>query len=488
MAFRTKLYSRKGDKAISISLRLCRILAAMVFCIFIFARCQKTTTSPATPSLSIQGFLALNAQGELSQVVVRLFAEPEDPLLYQVSASYPALGFAPLAPMLFDPAKQTPIATATPDAQGAFHFEDLNEGTYILDATLPGFACARPLIIDLPEDQDPDTLRLATLLPVSGNLNQATWHSGEAYLLTGNLYVLPEATLTIEQDVLILVEEDYTLTVAGGLEVQGAPTNPVRFRLTEDYSAGGGDWGGLKCDQPASLCELTGAVLQGASTALRVMGGVAQVSECLFDAPGAFGVYFSAEAAGWLRQSLVRDGDQGLVADNCAPHFEKNLILRMSGAGISVKTNSQATLHNNGLFDCLTGIWSDWETAPLIQYNIISGGSRALHAQDGFEALIQYNEFTGQTQDCIYLYFRNCYPIIENNNFFNAPDTILFINGFSGQQADTVFAPYNYWEGEEATGIPQRIVDGHDLSSPSNPVGPVIYEPFRMEPVPEAGP
>jgi hypothetical protein len=229
-------------------------------------------------------------------------------------------------------------------------------------------------------------------------------------------------------------------------------------------------------------------LIQGAATALRIVGGSVQVQECLFEAPGTFGVYFSAGAEGWVDHCLVRDGDQGLTADNANPHFDHNIVLRMSGKGITAKTNSQAVIHGNVVMQCESGLWSDWNAAPLVEYNLFSGGSYGLDAQSGFVGTVRYNIFSSQSLQSIYLHVRNCYPLIQFNNFVNAPQTIFRVDGNSGQQADTIWAPENYWDGVATELIPTRIIDGHDIGSPGNPISLVEYMPPRATPVPEAGP
>jgi hypothetical protein len=458
----------------------------LIACVFL--GCSKTGLDPSSTVYSIQGTLTVAGEANPDSALVRLWAAPQDIQLQQALSQYPALGFAPVSPMLFNPLTLTPLRSGTPASDGSFRFDDLPAGSYFLDAALAGYDCPDPLFFTLPGGSNVGPLTLAEAQPVNGTLNSAVWESGEVYRITGDVLVPPGQTLTIQSGVLILLAGDYTFTVSGRILIDGIPAHPVRFRLTPEHHALGGDWGGLRLNETISACEITGVQFQGAATALRAIGGTAHVEECLFEAPAAFGAYFSAAAEGWVKHSIVRDGNQGLVADNSSPQIEYNLLLRMSGRAITVKTNSQATLYSNAMYDCQTGIWSDWNTTPLIHYNLISGGSRALEAQDGFTALVEYNEFIGQSVECIYLNIRNCYPTIRNNNFIAIPPTVLRINGNNGQQADTVYAQYNYWNGEDLSGIPALIIDGQDVGSPGNPISPVVFQPFRLTPVAGTGP
>ncbi|RJP76612.1 MAG: right-handed parallel beta-helix repeat-containing protein [Candidatus Zixiibacteriota bacterium] len=480
-----KTARNRGIAGGKISLRL---LPGLLLLAGLLSGCGESGTSPTPGGLTLEGRVALTGGGSPEGVTVRLFAAPVDEALVQVVSEYPAVGFSPLVPMLFNPLAQAPLATAVPAAGGAFRFEDLGEGTYVLDAVQEGYGCPAPRAVVLPGDENPDTLWLAPVLDVGGNLASATWPQRGVYRVTSDLLVLPGATLTIHQDVLVLVNGDYDFIVKGGLQVQGAASHPVRFQPSAEFFASGDTWAGLRLDQPSFACALEGALIRGAATALRVIDGQADVRECLFDAPAAFGVYFSAGAEGALRQCVCRDGDQGFVADNCDPALERNAVLRMSGPGLTVKTNSQSLVYGNAVLDCSIGLWSDWNTAPLVQRNLFSGGDIGLDAQNGFTAEVSYNEFRGQTEKAIYLHVRNCYPQIEHNNFLDMPTTILHVNGSNSQQADTVYALYNYWDGEDGLGLPGRIIDGHDIGSPDNIVGPVEYMPFLQNPEEVAGP
>ncbi|MFH1861515.1 MAG: NosD domain-containing protein, partial [bacterium] len=403
----------------------------------------------------------------------------------------PGIGLNPYSFMLFNPWSQEPLRSAIPSQDGTFQFAALPAGDYILSAELEGYYCAQPRWVSLTENLSADTLRLAVPLPVSGNLSNAIWESGKVYRLAGDIIVLPDAALTVQAGATVIVDGDYELTAFGGIQVLGSPMNPVRFLQSAASYASGGNWDGIRVDHlnySDRICSFSGVMIQGAFTALHVIGGTVQINECLFLAPLAFGLYLTAVEEGTVEHSLLLDSDQGIVADNCSAEFSYNLLLRLSGMGITIKNDAHPLIQYNALLECETGIWSNWGTAPTIQYNLFNSGSHAVDAQNGFTASIRYNDFIGQTAECLYFHFSNCYPLIENNNFIDMPSVILHVSGFNGQQADTIFAPNNYWDGEDAEGIAQKIVDGKDSSTPSNPIGPVIYEPFYMSMADGTGP
>lgn len=462
--------------------------AAALTCLVILGGCGESATSVSSNGMTLQGTVVYDSGDQAAQVTVHLFTANQDDQISQTLSSYPTVGFSPLSLMTYDPVAQEPLHTTQTDEDGLFQFEDLAAGTYVVDAVSPGYACAQPVLVTLEANSNAGTLQLSSVQETSGNLDAATWESGDVYLITGDLTVPPDVVLTIEPGVLVLLQGDFELKVYGGLQVLGSPSNPVRFRMESEESSSSGNWGGIRIEYATAECTIEGAVIQGASTAIRVKGADAQIGECLIDVPLTYGILFEGAATGSVIHSILRDGNYGIEASSSDPLISNNLILRMSGAGIEVKNNSQAEITNNAILDCQNGLWSDSDTSPLIEHNLFSGGNRAIYAQSGFLATVQFNEFSQPSGEGIHFEVGGCYPDLQNNNFRDMPQTILYANGNAGQQSEIIYAPNNYWDGEDSEGIPLRIIDGHDIGSPNNPIGIVEYEPFRLEPVSGAGP
>lgn len=409
-------------------------------------------------------------------------------MLSEVLTDYPDLGFSPPELMLFNPLNQSPIRTVNPDQSGAFSIENVGEGTYILDAELDGFGCSGPLLVNLTSDTSVDTLRLYPEEQISGIITEAVWESGKVCRIVGDIIVPDNVTLTIEPDVLITLAGDYSITVSGGIQIAGSPSHPVHFRPELDHYLSGGDWGGIRLEIPTGDCSLNGAAIQGAFTSLRVSDGAAQVSQCLFDTPGAHGVYFLGNSAGEVTHCIFRDGSNGLEADDCSPEFSFNVILRMDQTGISILSGADPVVVHNAILDCSKGIWSNLNNSPEIEYNLISGGNLAIEAAEGLWGTIRYNQIQMQNQEGVYFWVGKCYPLFEYNNFAEMPQIILRVTGWAGFQADTLYAPFNYWDGESGSNIPLRIIDGSETGTPGNPVGPVVFEPAVVNPWQEIGP
>jgi hypothetical protein len=335
-----------------------------------------------------------------------------------------------------------------------------------------------------------DVIHLTPPQEILGNISDnAVWETGNAYRIASDVIVLPGVTLTIQEGVLVLFEDDYWIKIFGSINVEGTTARPVEFRLHDDAFASTSDWEGVQIELDAGDCSFTGMVMRHASTALEIKGGTTWITECLFDASSAEGVFFSALSSGETEHCILRDGNVGLVASHSSPELNNNLILNMSGAGIDVQDSSEANIHHNVISECNKGIRSSWYTSPTIQHNLIAGGVHGIDAERGFTAAVEYNVFQGQSGETVYFSIGYCYPVpFEFNNFIDAPQHILYVSGSAAQQADTVYAQYNYWDGETTSQIPLRIIDGYDHGTQANPIGIVVYNPILDSPVVSAGP
>jgi len=452
--------------------------------------CGKKATDPGPDTYTISGSISCDDPIDYTSVTVKLYEAPEDGQMQSLLASYPFIGFSNADLMLFDYNSEVPVEISSPSSDGQFIFADLQTGDYIVNAAIESYCSAQPKYISLQGNENAGILTLSAEIEIIGNITEpTTFESGQVYRIESDVNVTQDAPLNIEAGTTILLNGDYGIRIFSSLQVQGTVTNPVIFRLHPDFYQPGADWDGIQIELGAGDCNLTGMVIQNVSSGIEIKSGTTQISECLFEAPESEAISFSGLSGGKVEYCIVRDGDDGLIATHTQPEFNNNLILRMSGAGIDVQDSSQANIHNNIMADCNTGIRSSWFTAPKIRYNLISGGTRAISAERGFDAEIEYNDLMGQTGEGIYFSIGYNYPDpFRYNNFIDQPQHILFVTGSAGQQPDTVFAPFNYWDGEDEESIPLRIMDGLDQSTSQNPIGPVDFLPIMESPVTNTGP
>jgi hypothetical protein len=459
--------------------------------VIVLSGCGESSTEPdPIETYSVSGTVTIDGTGDVTAATVGLYQAPQDAQVTEALTMYPSVGFSDYELMLFNPLSQEPIRTTYPDDSGTFQWGNLQAGRYIVAVSHNDYVCPTPVVINLFGNEDIGSVALKEPLEVVGDITSSTiWQSGGVYRIASDIRILQGVTLSIQDETLVLLEDDHRIQVFGNLQIDGIPSQPVIFRLDgEDYQDGD-DWGGLQIEGSAGECDIFGAGFHNTSTAIEIKGSMVTVSECLFNAPESFGVYFESQTGGSVTHSILIDGYTGLTSRNSDHEFSYNVILRMANYGIEAKDSSEVVIRNNVIRDCKFAIFSDWFTAPIISHNLIRGGQRGIDATRGFEAVIEYNEFRQQSGEGIYFHIGYCYPeIFSYNNFREMPEYILFVSGSAGQQRDTVYAQLNYWDGDDAEAIPLRIRDGHDFSSIENPIGPVVFDPYLQAPEALAGP
>ena len=151
-----------GEPTIILHHALSLFVAVIMLMVALFTSgCGDLMTAPAPDKFTLQSTLLLSDGGDVSQATVTIFFSPDDNSISQMLADYPSIGFSPFSLMLFDPLVQTPISISLPDSNGHFVFEDLLQGSYIIDADLSGYACPEPALVSLQSNTDIGILQLA---------------------------------------------------------------------------------------------------------------------------------------------------------------------------------------------------------------------------------------------------------------------------------------------------------------------------------------
>ncbi|TXE06320.1 hypothetical protein FUA26_15230 [Seonamhaeicola algicola] len=155
------------------------------------------------------------------------------------------------------------------------------------------------------------------------------------YLLSGNVFVTNNATLTIEPGTIILgdVDSKATLTITSGSKImaQGTETDPIVFTSSSSFKKAG-DWGGIIVlgNAPTNKLGKGSAVgyypsISGSDYAQTLFGGT--------DADANSGVfkYVRIEYAGKKTKQAKSSNALTLAAVGNKTHFE-NVIVSFSGA------------------------------------------------------------------------------------------------------------------------------------------------------------
>jgi hypothetical protein len=295
-----------------------------------------------------------------------------------------------------------------------------------------------------------------------------TWYFSQSpYIVTGDVTVFPNCTLTIEPGVEVRFYSDTGMQVRGTLMAEGAESSPIVFTSADSVTKGA--WKGIEiANTLGGRATIKFAYFSYASTALRVQccwsGGPVEIYDSVF----ANNVIALGGYAGWkmvverctfqnntyavtsadkiISQSVFKNNQYGLYATERVSVyysvFEANDVALYGGRG-EVKF---CQITHNGI-----GVQSFFEGFTLSNNTIANNNVGVILGQyDTYSAPVEYNE-------------------IYNNVAYNLKNT-----GDANK-----LAKYNWWGTTDPYEIEMKIHDGYDDAS----VGVVEYSPILTGPL-----
>ncbi|MDP3696668.1 MAG: hypothetical protein Q8R55_01395, partial [Candidatus Taylorbacteria bacterium] len=165
---------------------------------------------------------------------------------------------------------------------------------------------------------------------ISGNISSdATWHTGEVYVVYGYVSVEQGAKLTIEPGTIVKFNYEASLTVLGELTANGAPDSKIHFTAIRDDSVGGdtngdgsatspgiGDWAKISVTAGGSINLNYSVVRFGGTwpqyTNIYQAGGTLKVSNSRSEF--SYNGFRIAGGATTIEDSIIKDNQYGLEA------------------------------------------------------------------------------------------------------------------------------------------------------------------------------
>lgn len=312
------------------------------------------------------------------------------------------------------------------------------------------FLCAITL---LPEGQTPTPTAAAprgTDVPAGAIMTNTTWtKAGNPYVLTGQVVVFPDATLTIEPGVQIQGGE--TIEVRGGLFAIGSPTEPIICRCGIYYAH----------DNAGGTYDARGAVRyvrfsQGgvgvANAELTIQDSIFTGSEAIRSNPDTgSAVYVFGSSRVTFERSVIEDHWGGINGQGnsriqvCKSVFRRNQVPVYTGGGV------EGSVFYANAYGPLAGV---------IRHSVISGNLRP-GGSSFYDSVVAGNQWGVETSQ----------PG-SNNTISNQ----LFDMSLS--TSSTANAANNWWGTTDRSLIEARIHDGKDDPQ----LGLVQYEPILTQP------
>lgn len=151
---------------------------------------------------------------------------------------------------------------------------------------------------------------------ISGN---TTWSSaGSPYILTSDLLVTKDATLTVEPGVEVRSAGNYCITVEGGLNASGTPSSPILF-TSNSTTPSPGDWFGIGSRGNSSAITLVHSVIEYADYAVYdEYDADLLVDHCTITSYRYYGVYMRKHVfSGMAHRGVVKNS----FINGSYPHY-----------------------------------------------------------------------------------------------------------------------------------------------------------------------
>lgn len=298
---------------------------------------------------------------------------------------------------------------------------------------------------------------------VSGILTaNTTWNrAGSPYILTGNLLVNNDVTLTVEAGVTVSLG-DYSLVINGSLQSLGTPNAPVVFSGGSiDFTQYCTSW-----DEGTH----TGCLLENTSTNATVSTqGTTMFRNSLFT--GGINVGTLTEpAVGTPTITNCTIKNQGITLSG-SPNaiIDGNVISNCSEAGINAVTypvSNTVQISNNLIVNNTHGIEIVVSTALAYNHRYVLTNNTVANNQFG----VTLWENWYPTPLTITLLYNNIY----SNTQYNLDLGYNFVNGIPVNVNSTD----NYWGTTDQQMISQKIYDYYDNYN----LGQVIFSPYLASP------
>ena len=321
----------------------------------------------------------------------------------------------------------------------------------------------------------------------SGTIStSAEWTSANSHTLTGNVVVAYGASLTIDPGVTVNLGI-YQIIVNGQLYAQGTNSQRIVFSGTASSSAI------INFASPGMPSTISNATFS--SVAIGIQAGSITIGGDYFS--GASNLPIITVNNGYAAVSgsvLNMISEDGIDVFGGSALITGNTIDGQGQCyGVFVAANAGATVNNNNIIDCFTGVWAVGSTyieqnnvmnnahdgvnsasaSSTIEFNAIAGNLCGVSGN----GTIQYNTITGNSWG-IWGPFPS--GSISNNNIFNNLNSTGYPQNIHLVNTNNIVAANNWWGTTDQASISQTI---WDFTNDSANLGVLTFEPVLSSPV-----
>jgi len=477
---------------------ICLLLVA--FMMFLFS-CDNSTTAQKG---EIVGKVILDGQNEHAGVLISVFKAGVVPQkITDIRKDHVRLGFSLSDREYFDHREHIALERVYTGQDGSFRFSQLPYEKYIISYSKEGWGYNYFYEVELNQKEynltDVDLVLYPEIVLPNYIDQHYVFQEDRTYIANSNVAVAEIGSLKFENNSKLLLAEDSTVSIYGGLE---CPDNGFAY-----ISANHGVYG----EDHSTVIRSEGIRVFGDNHVIRNLR-FSHLRKAL-DATGENNSFNSL---------LINNCDIGLMVSNSDDIDLRNSVLINSGGVESGTANfyhsNDVTVEDNIFLDNTIGLRNDLAKECLVENNAFLDNNKGFQNFWESETLFQHNyiksegigiENSGRSNLEIMkndIHAKICVRTFHTNNWYN-----LISRGWTKANYNTFNAtlyamesraryyypegPYpldfknNYWSTTSASQIDELIIDFHDLGLEivSGVSSLVEYIPFRQSRVPDAG-
>ena len=413
--------------------------------------------------------------------------------LQQISTSSPNVGAETSQYAFFDHRTVAPVNSKSCASNGAFNFADLSEGSYILAAYAEGYGWVYSDVLYLNDKNNLGELHLYPETLVSVSIDQNTvWESKKHHLIDSQVEVAQNVLLTIENGAWIRFQNSTArLKIAGEIQAIGIYNSWIRF--TSEYQGNSpGIWSKISLNNDSdNSSTFMFSLIEHASTGISINNQKTIISN-----------------------SIVRDCDSGLsilsndpsqisystiyntyIGVDCGGNAEvtNSLIYNSTQIGYTL-SNYTTSMSNSIITECGIGFSENYADFVSISHSNINSNNIGLRFIAGAQLSMSVDYCNVRDNNDRGLHCStDAYPLLSYCNIINYTDSTAYNVYCAGQQSgsqylqgDDIDALNCYWGTTDNELISNSFHDG--ISSGNAQLGNVLFEPFALQEIMEAGP
>jgi parallel beta-helix repeat protein len=290
---------------------------------------------------------------------------------------------------------------------------------------------------------------------VEGDITQDTvWTLMDSpFVVSKNVTVYPNATLTIEPGVEVRFGGNFWLIVNGRLIANGTPDNMITF-TSNKHQPQAGDWGTIIFSNRTLQSTLAYCSVKYATNGTTIENGNVEIQNCEISSNSKNGITIEDGTAAIRNNEITNNTQSGIyvTGDNNQVTIQDNTI-RSNANGILLTGSSASGVNirqNNVLSNTQSGIQLDANAYSNVDilYNVLSANNRGFYVSGQASTSITNNSISYNTIGIFYQ--KPTYYLTEWTHMARWND--IYGNEWgmdvSSNVNVTVDAEYNYWGDE----------------------------------------